>query len=96
MRHITCSGPTPYDIGFQHGSAAKTEVHRCIQFYRSLFEKTAHLDWDDVLKIADKFDEVYRVDGDDGHDGESVGQEDEMRGLWRDWREEMRGLFLFL
>ncbi|KIW17136.1 hypothetical protein PV08_04327 [Exophiala spinifera] len=54
MLSVNCQG-TPYEIGVQHGTAAKDHVARCIDFYASLFEKTSKLDWAQVQDIASSF-----------------------------------------
>ncbi|KAJ5542996.1 Peptidase C45 acyl-coenzyme A:6-aminopenicillanic acid acyl-transferase [Penicillium sp. DV-2018c] len=39
MLHITCQG-TPFEIGYQHGSAAKAEIARSIEFANDLIRGT--------------------------------------------------------
>ncbi len=41
----------------QHGTAAKTHIERCIEFYASLFQETSKLDWPEVQDIAGSFSE---------------------------------------
>ncbi|KAF4548040.1 Acyl-coenzyme A:6-aminopenicillanic acid acyl-transferase-like protein [Elsinoe fawcettii] len=52
-RHIL-SG-TPYEIGFAHGSLARSAVHRTIAFYQSLFLKTTKKSWGEVTSLASTF-----------------------------------------
>ena len=39
-------------IGFQHGSEAKLQIARCIDFYAGLFLKSAKKDWQEVRELA--------------------------------------------
>ncbi|EXJ90962.1 hypothetical protein A1O1_04069 [Capronia coronata CBS 617.96] len=55
MLIVECKG-SPYEIGEQHGTAAKTHIDRCIAFYASLFEKTSKLDWSEVQDVASTFE----------------------------------------
>ncbi|KAI1618598.1 peptidase C45 acyl-coenzyme A:6-aminopenicillanic acid acyl-transferase-like protein [Exophiala viscosa] len=55
MLTVECSG-TPYEIGVQHGTAAKAHIERCIAFYAGLFEKTSKMDWPQVQDVARSFD----------------------------------------
>ncbi|KAF2678144.1 peptidase C45 acyl-coenzyme A:6-aminopenicillanic acid acyl-transferas-like protein [Lentithecium fluviatile CBS 122367] len=50
----------PYEIGHQHGTAAKTEIARCITFYASLFKKNCKQDWPEVLQEAKKFEQTAK------------------------------------
>jgi hypothetical protein len=43
-------------IGHQHGTAAKTQVTRCITFYASLFLKNCKQTWPQVLDHASQFE----------------------------------------
>lgn len=61
MKRIQCSG-TPFEIGLEHGRIAKTEVGRCLDFYRDLFLKTAALSWSEVCDTAVKFDRMLQND----------------------------------
>ncbi|EXJ80960.1 hypothetical protein A1O3_07248 [Capronia epimyces CBS 606.96] len=54
MKHVRCSG-TPYEIGQQHGQAAKTEVHGSIAFYTQFFEDRTKLSWLQVRDVARRF-----------------------------------------
>ncbi|KIW56362.1 hypothetical protein PV05_05027 [Exophiala xenobiotica] len=56
MLSVDCRG-SPYEIGVQHGTAAKTHIERCIEFYASLFQETSKLDWPEVQDIAGSFSE---------------------------------------
>ena len=57
MKRLYCAG-SPFDIGFQHGKLAQTEIGRCVAFYADLFVKSAGLHWDEVCSIAAKFNEL--------------------------------------
>lgn len=72
MLPIRCSGP-PYQIGFQHGSAAKAQVQGSIAFYQSLFQRVAKLSWAEVHVEAVNFMPML-------HAGWS-GYLEEMRGV---------------
>jgi isopenicillin-N N-acyltransferase like protein len=54
MLHIDCSG-TPYEIGHQHGTAARGKIHGSIAFYSSFFVETSALDWPRVELTAQTF-----------------------------------------
>ncbi|EXJ90504.1 hypothetical protein A1O1_03607 [Capronia coronata CBS 617.96] len=54
MKHVTCSG-SPYQIGQQHGQAAKTEIDGSIAFYTEFFEQRAKLSWPQVRDVARGF-----------------------------------------
>ncbi|KAL3476201.1 acyl-coenzyme A:6-aminopenicillanic acid acyl-transferase-domain-containing protein [Aspergillus californicus] len=54
MLHIKCSG-TPHEIGTKHGSAAKTQIDRCIEFYAGMFQEKCALDWEGVRSLAESF-----------------------------------------
>ncbi|KAF2477492.1 peptidase C45 acyl-coenzyme A:6-aminopenicillanic acid acyl-transferas-like protein [Lindgomyces ingoldianus] len=60
MLVVECRG-TPYEIGHQHGSAAKLEVGRCIDFYGALFQKNCKQTWTQVLETASSFEQHIRV-----------------------------------
>ncbi|KAI1331704.1 acyl-coenzyme A:6-aminopenicillanic acid acyl-transferase-domain-containing protein [Xylariaceae sp. FL0255] len=51
MLVVECSG-TPMEIGLQHGTQAKVQVHSCIEFYKRLFLKASKLEWPKVQEIA--------------------------------------------
>ncbi|KAJ4298189.1 hypothetical protein N0V90_006088 [Kalmusia sp. IMI 367209] len=55
MLFVECKG-SPYEIGYQHGLAAKTEIDRCIAFYAGLFKKNCKQEWPEVLQHAEKFE----------------------------------------
>ncbi|KAF2714570.1 peptidase C45 acyl-coenzyme A:6-aminopenicillanic acid acyl-transferas-like protein [Pleomassaria siparia CBS 279.74] len=55
MLVVECEG-TPYKIGHQHGTAAKTQIGRCITFYASLFLKNCKQTWPEVLAHASSFE----------------------------------------
>jgi isopenicillin-N N-acyltransferase like protein len=54
MLDVHCTG-SPYEIGFQHGRAAKSQVCGSILFYKSLFQRVAKLSWREVYVEALKF-----------------------------------------
>ncbi|KAM5355263.1 hypothetical protein ACJ41O_001909 [Fusarium nematophilum] len=58
---VKCSG-TPYEIGHQHGSAAKAQVSGSLAFYQALFQKTCSMDWKAVHQEAAKYiDPLERI-----------------------------------
>lgn len=59
MKQIRCSG-NAFEIGFQHGTAAKTEINRSLVFYKDLFGKTAGLGWPEVCDVAGRFEPMLR------------------------------------
>ncbi|KAF3051106.1 hypothetical protein E8E11_004820 [Didymella keratinophila] len=56
MLFVECKG-TPYEIGFQHGRAAQSQIERCIAFYAKLFLKNCKIEWPQVLQHASKFEQ---------------------------------------
>ncbi|KAF2269990.1 peptidase C45 acyl-coenzyme A:6-aminopenicillanic acid acyl-transferas-like protein [Lojkania enalia] len=72
MLVVECKG-TPYEIGCQHGSAAKVQVDRCIVFYAALFKKNCKIDWPQVREHAAKFERHARQEWPAYHE--------EMRGI---------------
>ncbi|EHY52953.1 hypothetical protein HRR83_006215 [Exophiala dermatitidis] len=54
MKHVRCSG-SPYEIGQQHGQAAKAEVEGSIAFYADFFQQRTKLSWPQVRDVARKF-----------------------------------------
>ncbi|CAH0047421.1 unnamed protein product [Clonostachys solani] len=61
MIEVRCSG-TPFEIGYQHGSAARDKVEGSLAFYRDLFQSSCRLDWASVLQEAAKYVEFLRRD----------------------------------
>ena len=61
MKQINCAG-TPYEIGFQHGQATKTEIGRGLNFYADLFSEKAGLSWSQACDVAAKFDTLLQND----------------------------------
>ncbi|KAF2126201.1 peptidase C45 acyl-coenzyme A:6-aminopenicillanic acid acyl-transferas-like protein [Dothidotthia symphoricarpi CBS 119687] len=55
MLFVECTG-TPYEIGHQHGTAARTEIERCISFYAGLFQTNCKQTWPQVHQHASKFE----------------------------------------
>ncbi|KAH6877944.1 peptidase C45 acyl-coenzyme A:6-aminopenicillanic acid acyl-transferas-like protein [Alternaria rosae] len=56
MLFVECKG-TPYEIGYQHGQAAKLQIARCIEFYACLFLKNCKKRWPQVLQHASRFEQ---------------------------------------
>ncbi|CAO2651527.1 Nn.00g040970.m01.CDS01 [Neocucurbitaria sp. VM-36] len=56
MLFVECKG-TPYEIGYQHGTAAKLHISRCIDFYAGLFLRNCKQTWPQVLEHAWKFEQ---------------------------------------
>ncbi|KAF1847513.1 peptidase C45 acyl-coenzyme A:6-aminopenicillanic acid acyl-transferas-like protein [Cucurbitaria berberidis CBS 394.84] len=56
MLFVECNG-TPYEIGYQHGTAAKLQISRCIDFYARVFLKKSKQNWREVLENASKFEQ---------------------------------------
>ncbi|KAM0425061.1 hypothetical protein ACHAPT_009620 [Fusarium lateritium] len=54
MLQVHCSG-TPYEIGHEHGAAAKDKVAGSVDFYKKLFQATCSLDWKAVRIEAQKY-----------------------------------------
>ncbi|EKJ77861.1 hypothetical protein FPSE_01954 [Fusarium pseudograminearum CS3096] len=54
MLEVRCSG-TPYEIGHQHGAAAKHKVNGSISFYEDLFQETCSMNWEAVRQEARKY-----------------------------------------
>ncbi|PVH95362.1 peptidase C45 acyl-coenzyme A:6-aminopenicillanic acid acyl-transferas-like protein [Periconia macrospinosa] len=59
MLLVECKG-TPYEIGHQHGVAAKPQIDACIAFYASLFQKNCKLAWPEVLARASDFERTAK------------------------------------
>ncbi|KAH8647765.1 acyl-coenzyme A:6-aminopenicillanic acid acyl-transferase-domain-containing protein [Xylariales sp. PMI_506] len=55
MLKVECSG-TPFEIGVQHGTTAKVQIGRCIEFYAAMFQRTSKLNWQEVLELAKDFE----------------------------------------
>lgn len=47
-------------IGLQHGSEAKQQIFRCIDFYADLFQKSAKKNWHEVRELAVTFEPTIR------------------------------------
>ncbi|KAF4982201.1 hypothetical protein FZEAL_2085 [Fusarium zealandicum] len=54
MLEVNCSG-TPYEIGHQHGTAAKDKVAGSLAFYRGLFQTTCSMNWKAVQEEASNY-----------------------------------------
>ncbi|QPC68054.1 hypothetical protein HYE67_010285 [Fusarium culmorum] len=59
MLEVRCSG-TPYEIGHQHGAAAKEKVNGSISFYEDLFQEACSMNWEAVRQEAQKYIEPLR------------------------------------
>ncbi|KAK4575318.1 hypothetical protein LTR86_001172 [Recurvomyces mirabilis] len=59
MLQITCSG-TPHEIGLKHGTEARVQIGRSIDFYAGMFKDTAKMDWNKVQDLAMSFEPVMR------------------------------------
>ncbi|KAJ4123107.1 hypothetical protein NW768_010101 [Fusarium equiseti] len=60
MLEVHCSG-APYEIGHQHGTAAKDKVLGSLSFYRNLFQETCSMNWEAVRQEAKKYIEPLRA-----------------------------------
>ncbi|KAF5664545.1 isopenicillin-N n-acyltransferase [Fusarium denticulatum] len=54
MLEVHCSG-TPYEIGHQHGTAAKDRVVGSIAFYKDLFPESCAMNWEAVRQEAQQY-----------------------------------------
>jgi hypothetical protein len=65
LYHATLSSRCAFlirlQIGHQHGTAAKIEIDRCIQFYAELFKKNCKQDWPEVLQHAEAFEQIAKA-----------------------------------
>lgn len=52
--YIKCTG-NPYEIGFTHGSLARSRVADSIAFYEQYFQEMAQVSWKEVQGIAQQF-----------------------------------------
>jgi len=59
MLVVECKG-TRYEIGHQHGTAAKVHIARCITFYADLFQKNCKRSWPEVLDLAEQFEHTAK------------------------------------
>jgi len=55
MLTVNCSG-TPYEIGYQHGQAAESQIGGSIAFYEGLFIENSKKSWPQVRDLAKAFD----------------------------------------
>ncbi|KAK7214879.1 hypothetical protein V2G26_002882 [Clonostachys chloroleuca] len=60
MLVVDCSG-TPYEIGKCHGSAAKEQIGKCVDFYSGLFWTQSKQSWAQVQKTAQTFEENIKA-----------------------------------
>ncbi|KAF3384176.1 Acyl-coenzyme A:6-aminopenicillanic-acid-acyltransferase 40 kDa form [Talaromyces pinophilus] len=67
LQQLECEG-TPFDIGKQHGTAAKEKIVRCIAFYASMFKQHCRLSWLEVRTAVQPFEEKIRKTWPDLHD----------------------------
>jgi len=54
MLEVECTG-SPYEIGLQHGTAARGQISRGIDFYAGLFKTKSDMSWTEVTPYASKF-----------------------------------------
>ncbi|KAF9776583.1 hypothetical protein IL306_005230 [Fusarium sp. DS 682] len=54
MLEVRCSG-TPYEIGYQHGTAAKDKVVGSMSFYKDLFQGSCSMNWEAVRHEAQQY-----------------------------------------
>jgi len=54
MLIVNCSG-TPWEIGFEHGQKAATQIKNSLEFYVGLFKKVTNLDWPEIRETAMQF-----------------------------------------
>jgi isopenicillin-N N-acyltransferase-like protein len=54
MLQVIATG-SPSQVGFQHGTAAKTHIERSIAFYTTIFQAKAKMDWPTVKSFALKY-----------------------------------------
>ncbi|KAF4450267.1 hypothetical protein F53441_6549 [Fusarium austroafricanum] len=54
MLEVHCKG-TPYEIGYQHGTAAKDKVIGSMSFYKDLFQESCSMSWRDVRQEAQQY-----------------------------------------
>ncbi|KAI1612800.1 isopenicillin-N N-acyltransferase [Exophiala viscosa] len=54
MLEINCAG-TPYEVGFEHGTKAASQIHSTIHFYTDLFHKKCNLSWEEACKKAQEY-----------------------------------------
>ncbi|KAL4936708.1 hypothetical protein BDV06DRAFT_233216 [Aspergillus oleicola] len=55
-------------LGYQHGSVAKVQIARSIDFYATLFQQTSSLSWKDVLSFAVPFAEKIKTSWSNYHE----------------------------
>ena len=62
MKHLKVKG-NAYDIGYQHGTEAKKEVHYSLDSYERLFHYEKNIGWNETREIAkDHIDYLDRHD----------------------------------
>jgi len=54
MIEVLCAG-TPSQVGYKHGSTAKTQITRSLAFYQRLFQERSKMDWETVKSFALKY-----------------------------------------
>jgi isopenicillin-N N-acyltransferase-like protein len=54
MLEVLCTG-SPYQIGLQHGEAAKQHISRAIKFYQKIFQTKCRMDWEEVKVFGLKY-----------------------------------------
>ncbi len=64
---------TPYEKGFTHGSAARAQVLRSLETYKTRYQRQRQLSWEDAKRIARRFENALQ--------GECAHLSEEMRGI---------------
>ncbi|OQV08963.1 hypothetical protein CLAIMM_13158 [Cladophialophora immunda] len=54
MREVICSG-SPFEIGRQHGTQAKAEIHGSLAFYTDFYQRKSAMDWATASQRAAEF-----------------------------------------
>jgi isopenicillin-N N-acyltransferase-like protein len=48
-------GDTPFEIGFQHGKAAKSQISKSIEIYSKLYKDAKDVSWEEATRRSSKF-----------------------------------------
>lgn len=51
---------TPYERGVMYGKTARDRIYKVIEEYKTLFDKEAHMTWDEAYKRAAVYEEPIR------------------------------------
>lgn len=57
--YVKMSG-TPYERGVMYGKTARDRIYKVIEEYKTLFDKEAHMTWDEAYKRAAVYEEPIR------------------------------------